>query len=126
MNMEFTKPYVADKTHDSEDRHAVVRHRMVKEIIAMTHEAGDYATTPISEKVLSVMDKVPRHRFIPEEENYSTYYNRPLLIGYGQTISQPYIVALMTELLALSNQYSVLEVGTGYGYQTAILAEIAG
>lgn len=126
MNMEFTKPYVAGKSHDSEDRHAVARHRMVEEIIAMAHEAGDHATTPISEKVLSVMAKVPRHRFIPEEETYSAYYNRPLPIGYGQTISQPYIVALMTELLALDSQDSVLEVGTGSGYQTAILAEIAG
>ena len=106
--------------------HAGARRQMVDEIRAMADETGDYAAGPISERVLSVMAAVPRHRFVPEGEIYGAYYNHPLPIGYGQTISQPYIVALMTNLLALDKQRSVLEVGTGSGYQTAVLAEMAG
>jgi len=124
--MEFLKPHVADKNHSDDDRYAVARCRMVEEIVAMAHEASGYAPRPISEEVLSVMAKVPRHRFVPEDEIYSAYYNRPLPIGHGQTISQPYIVALMTELLALGKQDTVLEIGTGSGYQSAVLAELAG
>ena len=122
--MEFLKPHIADKNLDSEDSHALVRLTMVEEIRAMARETGDYAPRVISEEVLSIMAKVPRHRFVPEEETSCAYYNHPLPIGYGQTISQPYIVALMTELLALGREDSVLEVGTGSGYQTAILAEM--
>lgn len=109
-----------------DDCYAGARRRMVEEIVAMSLEPGGYPPRLISEKVLSVMQKMPRHRFVPEEDVYSAYYNRPLPIGNGQTISQPYIVALMTELLALDKQDSVLEVGTGSGYQSAILAEMAG
>jgi protein-L-isoaspartate(D-aspartate) O-methyltransferase len=71
------------------------------------------------------MRDVPRHRFVPRKLWHRAYENRPLPIGHDQTISQPYIVALMTELLALSPQSRVLEVGTGSGYQAAILAEVA-
>lgn len=124
--MEFLKPHVADKNRGGDDRYAAERRRMVDDISAMSHEVSDYKPRPISEKVLSVMAKVPRHRFIPEGMVYCAYYNRPLPIGHGQTISQPYIVALMTELLAPDKQDSVLEVGTGSGYQTAVLAEMAG
>lgn len=109
-----------------DDRYAEARHRMVEEIVAMSLEPSGYTSRPISEKVLSVMKKVPRHRFISEESIYAAYYNRPFPIGHGQTISQPYIVALMTELLVLDKQDTVLEVGTGSGYQSAILAEMAG
>ena len=126
MIMEFLKPHAADNNPGGEASHDFARHRMVEEIRAMARETGDYVTTPISEKVLSVMAKVPRHRFVPEEETYGAYYNRPLPIGHGQTISQPYIVALMTDLLALDREDRVLEVGTGSGYQAAILAEMAG
>jgi protein-L-isoaspartate(D-aspartate) O-methyltransferase len=127
MIMEFLKPHVADMDHATEDRHALARLLMVEEIRAMAHEASDYAPPrSISEKVLSILAKVPRHRFVPEDEISCAYYNHPLPIGHGQTISQPYIVALMTELLALGGEDSVLEVGTGSGYQTAILAEMAG
>jgi len=77
------------------------------------------------ERVLAVMRKVPRHRFVPPEYVYAAYDDGPLPIGAGQTISQPYIVALMTELLHLQGPEKVLEVGTGSGYQTAILAELA-
>lgn len=76
-------------------------------------------------KVIEAMLKVPREVFVPESEKSRSYYDGPLGIGYGQTISQPYIVAYMTELLELEGRESVLEIGTGSGYQTAILAEIA-
>jgi protein-L-isoaspartate(D-aspartate) O-methyltransferase len=114
-------------THQADDAiYAEARRMMIEEIRDMSREAGDYAATPISEQVLSMMARVPRHRFVPEDESYSAYHNHPLPIGYGQTISQPYIVALMTDLLRLGKNDTVLEVGTGSGYQTAILAELAG
>ncbi len=76
-------------------------------------------------RVLSALLKVERHRFVPEKYLDSAYSDRPLPIGEGQTISQPYIVALMTELLELKGNEKVLEIGTGSGYQAAILAELA-
>jgi len=76
------------------------------------------------ERVLAAMRKVPRHLFVPEELRTFAYGDEPLPIGEGQTISQPYIVAYMTEALRLSGEEKVLEVGTGSGYQTAVLAEI--
>jgi len=77
------------------------------------------------EKVLAAMGKVPRHLFVSEELAGAAYSDEPLPIGHGQTISQPYIVALMTELAELQGGETVLEVGTGSGYQAAVLAEIA-
>lgn len=76
------------------------------------------------EAVIDVMAKVPRHRFVPEEYLDQAYENHPLPIGYGQTISQPYIVALMTEALDVSASDKVLEIGTGSGYQAAVMAEL--
>jgi len=78
------------------------------------------------EDVLHAMRAVPRHLFVPENEQDYAYGDHPLPIGYGQTISQPYIVALMTELLELQEGDKVLEIGTGSGYQAAVLAEIPG
>lgn len=77
-------------------------------------------------RVLAAMRKVERHRFVPESLRLRAYDDYPLPIGEGQTISQPYIVALMTELLALQGREKVLEIGTGSGYQAAILAEVGG
>ncbi|MDI6801392.1 MAG: protein-L-isoaspartate(D-aspartate) O-methyltransferase [Thermodesulfovibrionales bacterium] len=77
------------------------------------------------ERVLIAMRKVPRHLFMPESIRYSAYEDMALPIGEGQTISQPYMVAVMTELLELKGDEKVLEVGTGSGYQAAILAELA-
>ena len=74
--------------------------------------------------VMEAMAEVPRHLFVPEEIRAMAYRNRPLPIGYGQTISQPYIVALMTDMLALTPGAKVLEVGTGSGYQAAVLAQL--
>ena len=86
----------------------------------------DYLRTKIEdERVLMAMSRVPRERFVPLGEKHLAYEDRPLPIGMGQTISQPYIVALMTSLLELTDREKVLEVGTGSGYQTAILAELA-
>jgi protein-L-isoaspartate(D-aspartate) O-methyltransferase len=76
--------------------------------------------------VLAAMARVPRHAFVPESLRVHAYADDPLPIGDGQTISQPYIVAYMTEALALRGGEKVLEIGTGSGYQTAVLAEIAG
>jgi protein-L-isoaspartate(D-aspartate) O-methyltransferase len=75
-------------------------------------------------RVLEVMRKVPRHAFVPWALRGAAYSNRPLPIGHGQTISQPFIVALMTDMLALGEDAVVLEVGTGSGYQAAVLAEL--
>jgi protein-L-isoaspartate(D-aspartate) O-methyltransferase len=78
------------------------------------------------ERVLAAMRKVPRHLFVPKGFERAAYEDRPLPIGEGQTISQPYIVAVMTEQLELQPEDRVLEVGTGSGYQAALLAELAG
>jgi len=76
------------------------------------------------EKVLKIMEKVPRHEFVLPEFLDQAYADHPLPIGYGQTISQPYIVALMTQLLGIEPGDKVLEIGTGSGYQAAVLAEL--
>ncbi|HEX6138025.1 MAG TPA: protein-L-isoaspartate(D-aspartate) O-methyltransferase [Casimicrobiaceae bacterium] len=77
------------------------------------------------EEILAAMVRVPRHAFVPADQQRHAYADRPLPIGHGQTISQPYIVAYMTELLRLARGDRVLEVGAGSGYQAAILAELA-
>ncbi len=96
--------------------HAERRRAMVHEQIA--------ARGVRDEAVLAAMQRVPRHRFVPEVSPERAYRDTPQPIGHGQTISQPYIVAYMTEQLALSTGDRVLEVGTGSGYQAAILAEL--
>ncbi len=86
---------------------------------------AELATSVRDRRVLEAMARVPRERFVPPDLVPYAYENRPLAIGYGQTISQPLIVAMMTEALALQGDEKVLEVGTGSGYQAAILAELA-
>jgi len=76
-------------------------------------------------RVIAAMEKVPRHLFVPKAIQHMAYEDMALSIGEGQTISQPYMVAVMTELLSLQGQEKVLEIGTGSGYQAAILAELA-
>jgi protein-L-isoaspartate(D-aspartate) O-methyltransferase len=76
-------------------------------------------------RVLEAMRSVPRHRFVPADLAAAAYDDRPLAIGHGQTISQPYIVAYMSELLAVAPHHRVLEIGTGSGYQAAVLAMLA-
>ena len=79
----------------------------------------------IDPAVMAAIDRVPRHEFVPEDLQSVAYANRPLPIGHGQTISQPYIVALMTHLLGVRPGHGALEIGTGSGYQAAVLAELA-
>ncbi len=97
------------------------RERMVREGV----ESPPAGLTPVEDRrVLEAMRAVPRHEFVPEPFRGRAYENRPLPIGHDQTISQPYIVARMTELLELEPGEKVLEIGTGSGYQAAVLAEI--
>src|SRR5574340_849946 len=102
---------------EESDRFSVARDKMVNEQIA--HRG---LTEP---RLLQAFRRVPRHQFVPAEMRDYAYEDRPLPIGNGQTISQPYIVALMTSLLALKGDEVVVEIGTGSGYQAAILAELA-
>ena len=76
-------------------------------------------------RVLAAMSTVPRHRFVPQDQQRQAYADGPIRIGKGQTISQPYIVALMAQLLTLKGDETVLEIGTGSGYQAAVLGELA-
>ena len=102
-----------------------LRGNLVREIKRHVFDTRDYiGRRMLDERVMNVMGKVPRHKFVPEEYLGRAYKNRPLPIGFGQTISQPYIVALMTDLLELEAGDVVLEVGTGSGYQAAVLAEL--
>lgn len=98
---------------------------MLAEIEAEARAAASYTDRPVlSKRVLDAMSRVPRHEFVAPARKDLAYYNGALPIGYGQTISQPYIVALMTDLLDLGPECVVLEVGTGSGYQAAVLAEL--
>ena len=102
------------------------RQRMVEEIVALAREArAATGRATLSERVLAAMAKVPRHELVPAEQKAVAYANRPLPIGLGQTISQPFIVALMTDLMEVKPGDRVLEIGTGSGYQAAVLAELA-
>ena len=110
---------------EAQEQRAAARSRMVAEIAAMARETGTETGRPrFGDAVMAAMGKVPRHRFVPALQDIFAYDNRPLPIGEGQTISQPYIVALMTDLLDLKSADTVLEVGTGSGYQAAVLAEL--
>ncbi len=109
----------------AEDDFADARAGMVE--VIRGHAAGGYSSAlppEIAKRVLNAMGRVPRHKFVPRRRAASAYEDRPLPIGYGQTISQPYIVALMTDLLAVKAGDKVLEIGTGSGYQAAVLAEL--
>ncbi|MGX2041701.1 protein-L-isoaspartate(D-aspartate) O-methyltransferase [Methylocaldum sp. MU1018] len=108
------------------DEYAVKRQALIDEIRRETRwVSSEIGKSELDGRVLSAMEKVPRHEFVSDELRSIAYANRPLPIGYGQTISQPFIVALMTDLLRVEPDGSVLEVGTGSGYQAAVLAELA-
>ncbi len=101
------------------------RARMIAAIEADAHEtARQTGREALSPRVLDAMRRVRRELFVPTRAAGVAYHNRPLVIGHGQTISQPFIVALMTDLLELNPGSKVLEVGTGSGYQAAVLAEL--
>jgi protein-L-isoaspartate(D-aspartate) O-methyltransferase len=109
----------------AEDGYAAHRKRMVQTIEVHARSVADsLGRKHLDQRVLEVMAKVPRHRFVPERLRDRAYDDRPLPIGYGQTISQPFIVALMSDLLVVEPNDVVLEVGTGSGYQAAVLAEL--
>jgi protein-L-isoaspartate(D-aspartate) O-methyltransferase len=102
------------------------RRRMVDDIAALVRQTRDEVGKPaFDERVMAVMAQVPRHEFVPADQIPLAYRNRPLPIGHGQTISQPYIVALMTDLARVEPQHKVLEIGTGSGYQAAVMARLA-
>ena len=111
-------PAMAPKAYPGEP----AKWRVLREKMVVTQIESREVRDP---KVLAAMRKVPRHLFVPEEVRDESYNDYPLPIGQDQTISQPYIVAIMTELLRLKGGEKVLEIGTGSGYQAAILAEIA-
>ncbi len=104
--------------------YTAAREAMVEEVRYYARLAQDPDTVELSEAVMAAMGSVRRHELVPVSQRRFSYENRPLPIGYGQTISQPYIVALMTELIVPDADDVVLEVGTGSGYQAAILAEL--
>ena len=104
------------KSEKQTDRFEQMRHAMVENQIC--------ARGVKDKRVLNAMEKVPRHKFVPKYLEEQAYFDEPLPIGEGQTISQPYIVAYMTEQLMLNGDERVLEIGTGSGYQSAILAEL--
>jgi protein-L-isoaspartate(D-aspartate) O-methyltransferase len=105
-------------------RHAEQRTELVEEVRDAARFAGDVTEGGFADNVMRSMATVPRHAFVPGDERRYAYENRPLPIGHGQTISQPYIVALMTHLMQPETGDVVLEIGTGSGYQAAILSEL--
>ena len=109
----------------SEDPFADQRRQMLAEIVAEAAlTAGHTGRAAFDEKVMHVIGSLPRHEFVPIELQPYAYLNRPLPIGYEKTVSQPFIVALMTDLLELGAGDTVLEVGAGAGYQAAVLARL--
>lgn len=100
------------------------RERLADEVESYAYLAGDSDGGRLSDDVMDALRHVERHEYVPPNQRRYAYENRPLPIGHGQTISQPYVVALMTELIKPDADDVVLEVGTGSGYQAAVLAEI--
>src|ERR1700674_5427373 len=102
------------------------RREMIAAIrVIAQHLVAEVGKTALDDRILRAMAKVPRHEFVPVEVQQYAYLNRPLPIGFDKTISQPLMVAIMTDLLDLKPDDVVLEIGTGLGYQAAVLAELA-
>src|SRR5262245_64273764 len=105
----------------------ILRQHMLGEISAgILHVSDVLGKAALDERVMAAMGNVPRHEFVPVELQPYAYANIPLPIGFEKTISQPFIVALMTDLLEIGANDTVLEIGTGLGYQAAILSQLAG
>jgi protein-L-isoaspartate(D-aspartate) O-methyltransferase len=106
-------------------QHELMRQQMIAEVVAdavfLTPQIGK---SSFDARVIEVMGRIPRHEFVPVELQAYSYINSPLPVGYGKTVSQPFIIALMTDLLAPQSGDTVLEVGAGVGYQAAILSEL--
>jgi protein-L-isoaspartate(D-aspartate) O-methyltransferase len=109
----------------SAEDHGAARARLAEDVQLDLRGVGGASGRALDPRVLAALRKVPRHRFVPEEQQALAYENRPLPIGEGQTISQPSVVALMSDLLEIQPTDRVLEIGTGSGYQAAVLAELA-
>ena len=119
LSLLFVRAAVAEK------HFTAAREEMVRTILALEKTVGlPSHDGQIDPSVLAAMREVPRHELVPEQVRNSAYDDRPLSIGHGQTISQPYIVALMTSLARPAKHHVVLEVGTGSGYQAAVLARL--
>lgn len=111
--------------HTSAEDWAKMRQEMVRAVEIDTYNSRHYlGKEKLSANVIKALGKVPRHLFVPQSVQRDAYLNQPLPIGKGQTISQPFIVALMTDLLAVDETSKVFELGTGSGYQAAVLAEL--
>lgn len=115
---------LAFTVHADEADYSTARAAMVDEVHYYAMLARDTGDDVLNEAVLRSLGTVKRHRFVPTRQQPYAYDNRPLPIGHGQTISQPYIVALMTDLIDPDRDFVVLEIGTGSGYQAAILAQL--
>jgi protein-L-isoaspartate(D-aspartate) O-methyltransferase len=110
----------------SDDEFALLRQRMLAEISAQAVFAcARLGKAALSRRVMDAMGRVPRHEFVPMELRTYAYADTPLPIGFGKTISQPFIVAVMTDLLDVQSTDTVLEIGTGLGYQSAVLSLLA-
>ena len=127
----FLWPYAASQVSaepgpdEAEQRYTDARHALARTIENHVRETSAYlGKSALNPLVIEAIRQVPRHEFVPEWLRSRAYEDRPLPIGHDQTISQPYIVAIMTDLLALQPGCKVLDIGTGSGYQAAILAEI--
>ncbi len=113
------------KSVNADDDFQTQRENMISLIESDVRATSAYLKrSALDERVLDAMASVPRHEFVPDDLVDKAYQNRPLPIGHGQTISQPYIVAIMTDLLELEAGQKVLEIGTGSGYQAAVLAAL--
>jgi protein-L-isoaspartate(D-aspartate) O-methyltransferase len=118
-------PLLAAFAVHAADPYASARAELVREITEEVEDTAEFLNRrALDSRVMEVIGRVPRHEFVEEDQRAAAYENRPLPIGHGQTISQPYIVAIMTDLLEPRPGYRVLEVGTGSGYQAAVLAEL--
>jgi len=113
------EPALAEETQYTAERAA-----LVEEVRSMIRRESLPGNPHFDDRVLQAMGEVRRHEFVPQKQRGEAYRNHPLPIGYGQTISQPYIVALMTELVNPEPDDVVLEIGTGSGYQAAMLAKL--
>jgi protein-L-isoaspartate(D-aspartate) O-methyltransferase len=115
----FSTHVIAETAFLGQRQHMV---EMIKDDVARTRSFLGQGT--LDERVLDALRNVPRHEFVPMDQRAFAYENKPLPIGYGQTISQPFIVAIMTDLLKPKKSDRILEIGTGSGYQAAILSEL--
>jgi protein-L-isoaspartate(D-aspartate) O-methyltransferase len=124
--LSFISGVLIMSTATAQDAYDAPRRKMVEEIALMARQtAGETGRTAFSPRVMNAMAKVERHRFVAAGDEAHAYRNTPLAIGSGQTISQPYIVALMSDLMNINSGDKVLEIGTGSGYQAAVLAELS-